>query len=167
MPNWREEENVFSIDSEFEEEPEGRESSSLLNTPRLSQRTIQRTTSPLTSPRRADRKQTHSSHQPLLESLKAPHSPSTTIEMQSEDDKMRYAAASGQTAPQQSFWDRLLCRPVPSSARTFNIGGGEDLRKHFCPNIIRNQKYHPSTFVFVVLYNQVRKCIMKRFLKIS
>lgn len=149
MPNWKEESNVFSIDAEPEEEHE-REHSSLLTTPKLSHRSIQQQPAP-TSPRNS-----HTSRHPLLSPKNSQlPSPSTTIEMQSTDDKLRYATSSGQAPPKQSFMDRLLCRPVPSTARTFNIGTGEDLKQFFPPNIIRNQKYHPSTFIFVVLYNQV------------
>lgn len=95
---------------------------------------------------------------------------SVTIEMQSTGGQRatsrhrgRYADASGQVPPHRTFWDRLLCRPVPAAARTFNVGAvdeGAHAREYahsFPPNIVRNQKYHVSTFLFVVLYNQVSR----------
>ena len=82
-----------------------------------------------------------------------------TIEMQSTiiDEnvhKLKYANMSKQG--KQSFWDRITCKPIPCSSRTFNIGMTEDLKNQFPPNIIRNQKYYYSTFIFVVLYNQFK-----------
>ncbi len=150
MPDWRKEEsNIFSIEAEEE-----RESSTLLSTPKLSQRTIHSTTSTPASPKRA-----FGSRQPLLSpglnTENKVHSPSTAIEMQSAEDKIRYATSSGQAPVKQSFIDKLLGRPLPASARTFNIGTGDDLKAPFPPNIIRNQKYHPSTLIIVILYNQV------------
>lgn len=93
---------------------------------------------------------------------------SFTIEMQSSqltsgaggitrsEDKVKYANSSGQGRPKQSFWDRICGKPLPSSARTFNIGTNDNLKNQFPPNIIRNQKYHYSTFIFVILYNQFK-----------
>lgn len=151
MPDWTDK-SIFSIDLDETEEND-RESSNLLSSPKLSQRTIQRpATSTPQSPTRA-----FNSRQPLLSDPLS--SPSTAIEMQTAEEKIRYATSSGQTPPKQSFLDKLFGRPEPSAARTFNIGTGEDLKSHFPPNIIRNQKYHPSTLVLVVLYNQVRPAL--------
>lgn len=165
MVDWIEKDtnNIFSIDNNEETEDNEHESNSLLNnnnsnaTPKLNQRTIQRQTS--TSSPQSPRK-TYGSRQPLLSSPSLtsdfqPASPSTAIEMQTADEKIHYATTSGQAPSKQSFIDKLLGRPEPSRARTFNIGTGEDLKSLFPPNIIRNQKYHPSTLVIVVLYNQV------------
>lgn len=97
-----------------------------------------------------------SPRQPLLRIKKLDDDP-FTIEMQINfEDKVKYANLSGQGQPKQYWWDKLRGKPVPSAARTFNIGYNDDLRKHFPPNIIRNQKYHYSTFIFVVLYNQFK-----------
>jgi phospholipid-translocating ATPase len=100
---------------------------------------------------------THSSpSQPLLRSKKKLDDP-FTIEMQTNfEDKVKYANLSGQGPPKQSLWDKLTGKPVPSSARTFNIGHNEESKSQFPPNIIRNQKYHYSTFIFVILYNQFK-----------
>ena len=147
MPDWSDKEsNIFSIDADDSD------SSNLLTTPKLSQRSIQR--APPSTPQTPTK--TFGSRQPLLSpTLNGPNSPSTAIEMQSAEDKIRYATSSGQAPVKRSFMDKLLGRPEPASARTFNIGTGEDLKAHFPPNIIRNQKYHPSTLILVVLYNQV------------
>jgi hypothetical protein len=152
MPDWNEREsNIFSIDADDSE------SSNLLRTPKLSQRSIQRAApSTAQSPARA-----FTSRQPLLSpdpespGKKQLHSPLTAIEMQSAEEKIRYATSSGQAPVKQSFIDRLLGRPEPACARTFNIGSGEESLAVFPANIIRNQKYHPSTLILVVLYNQV------------
>ena len=95
--------------------------------------------------------------QPLLRNKKIDDDP-FTIEMQTAnfEDKVRYANLSGQGPVKQSLWDKLRGKPAPSTARTFNIGNNENLRNKFPPNIIRNQKYHYSTFIFVVLYNQFK-----------
>jgi hypothetical protein len=88
---------------------------------------------------------------------------SFTIEMQEtaaigadSNENNRRSAVSAQGIPRQGFLDWILGKKVPSCARTFNIGTADEIRRQFPPNIIRNQKYHTSTFVFVVLYNQVR-----------
>lgn len=59
---------------------------------------------------------------PIFASKKLDDDP-FTIEMQSNyEDKVQYANRSGQGRPKQSFIDRLLGRPLPPGARTFNIG---------------------------------------------
>lgn len=94
--------------------------------------------------------------QPLLRNKKLDDDP-FTIEMQTNfEDKIKYANLSGQGPPKQSLWDKLTGKPVPSSARIFNIGHNDELKNQFPPNIIRNQKYHYSTFIFVILYNQFK-----------
>ena len=42
--------------------------------------------------------------------------------MQSESDKVRYASLSGQGPVKQSIWAKITGKPLPASARTFNIG---------------------------------------------
>lgn len=104
-----------------------------------------------------------SPNQPLLNLNKKLDDSPFTIEMQQtqpDPEKVRYANLSGQGVPKQSIWDKLCGKPAPTTARTFNIGmNTEDTRKmssQYPPNIIRNQKYHYSTFIFVVLYNQFK-----------
>lgn len=103
--------------------------------------------------------------QPLLNLNKKLDDGPFTIEMQPQQTtggnsttKAHYANLSGQA--KQSLWDKLKGNPPPLTARTFNIceesNKNKKLSNQFPPNIIRNQKYHYSTFIFVVLYNQFK-----------
>ena len=73
--------------------------------------------------------------------------------------RQRRNLAAAQGLQYRSFWDRLFNRKQPKISRTFNISAAP---KHvasspqYPPNIVRNQKYHLSSFLFIVLYNQVR-----------
>ena len=99
--------------------------------------------------------------QPLLHLNKKLDDSPFTIEMQqtSSAEKAHYANLSGQGVTNQSLWDKLRGKPAPATARTFNISAYDESKKtlsQYPPNIIRNQKYHYSTFIFVVLYNQFK-----------
>ena len=56
-----------------------------------------------------------------------------------------------------SFWDRLFKRKRTPAPRLITLNT-DAIRRSTCypANIIRNQKYHPLTFIFVVLYNQFK-----------
>ena len=54
-------------------------------------------------------------------------------------------------------WYRRIFRKAPPPARTLLLSTHPPRKsQYFPPNIIRNQKYHPATFLFVVLFNQFK-----------
>jgi hypothetical protein len=142
--------SIFSLETDFDAEedsllPRSSPASPIINhrtnlkdQKPLSNQTHTATISSISSTRRPV--SSSSANHPLLsDSFKA--SPSIfgskkldddpfTIEMNSNtgtnnvnfEDKVQYAHRSGQGKPKQSFVDRLLCRPLPPSSRTFNIG---------------------------------------------
>jgi hypothetical protein len=57
----------------------------------------------------------------------------------------------------KGFWARWFGKRVPQ-ARSFPVN--ETSQPGFPPNKIRNQKYHAYSFLFVVLFNQVRPCCL-------
>jgi phospholipid-translocating ATPase len=83
-----------------------------------------------------------------LESGESPSGPTRPVE-----------GARGRPPRQIPWWKRLF-KKAPPPSRTILLNEEEYLgrrrRPRYPPNIIRNQKYHPITFLPVVLFNQFK-----------